>query len=91
MQTVRPAAKQLFCKPSLGETKTQSGFFIPEKAREKLSVAEVINVGAEVKGFEQHEKVVYKPYATIEVKLEGIDYFLIAEEDVLGTIVEVTK
>lgn len=88
MKTVKPASKQLFCKPQEAVTKTKSGFFIPEKNAEKPKVAEVINVGSGVKEFKQKDLVIYKSYSTNDIKLDGEEYFLVNEADVLGAIVE---
>lgn len=88
MQTVKPAPNHLFCKPDEAETKTASGILIQHKMAEKPRTAEVINVGGKVQGYLPKDKIVYKAYSTTELKLEGKDYFLIADEDVLGTIVE---
>lgn len=88
MQTIKPASKQLFCKPEEAVTKTSSGFFIPDKAAEKPKVAEVINVGSSVVEFKPKDRVIYKSYSTNDIKLDGQDYFLISEEDLLGTVVE---
>jgi len=89
MQTIKPASNQLFCKPDEVETMTKSGFFIEAKSAEKPQTANVINVGSEVKGFAQEDRIVYKPYATVDVKLDGVKYFLIDQSDVLGTVVDV--
>lgn len=87
-KTIRPSRNNLFCQAdSAKDVTTASGIFIPSKAIDKPQTAEVINVGADVKGFKQKDTIVYKPYATTEIKLDGKDYFLIAEEDVLGTLV----
>lgn len=89
MQTIKPAARQLFCKQSDKETVTKSGFYISEKTAEKPKTAEVINIGSDVTGFKQKDVIIYKPYATVEIKLEGEEYFLIDQEDVLGTVIDV--
>ena len=87
--TIKPASKQLFCQPDEAEDKkTATGIFIAKQMQEKPQTATVINVGADVKGYAQKDKIVYKPYATTEIKLDGSEFFLIAEEDVLGTLVE---
>lgn len=87
MQTIRPAAKHLFCKQEEAETVTKSGFFLAAEA-EKPQIAEVINVGSEVKGYSQKDRIIYKPYSTTDIKLGNKVYFLVAEEDVLGKVVE---
>lgn len=91
MLTISPAAKQLFCKPEEAETVTKSGFLLSEQAAEKPKIAEVINVGSGIKDYRAHDRVIYKPYTTTDIKLNGKVYFLIAEEDILGIAVEVQE
>lgn len=88
MQTIKPAKNQLFCKPDEAETKTVSGIILTEKATDKPKTAKVINVGDEVTQFKAHDTIVYKTYSTTDIKLDKADYFLIAEDDVLGTVVD---
>jgi chaperonin GroES len=88
MKTIKPASRQLFCKPEEAETKTKSGLFLTGDSVEKPKVAEVINVGSEVKGFKSKDRIVYKPYSTVDLKLERSEFFLIDVDDVLGTVVE---
>jgi len=86
--TIKPSNKILFCKPSEKEQVTKSGFFIPPTAAEAPQIAEVINVGDSVTGFKSKDRIVYKSYCTSDIKLEGVEYFLISEEDVLGVVVD---
>lgn len=89
MQTIKPANNQLFCKREEATSKTKSGILIQNKSAEKPQMAEVINVGKSVESFKPKETIVYKPYATVDISLNKEDYFLINEEDVLGTVIEV--
>jgi chaperonin GroES len=91
LKTVAPAPNQLFCKPDTAETKTETGLWLTESAAEKPRTAEVINVGEGVTGYQQKDTIVYKLYSATEIKLNNEDYFLISEEDVLGTLVEVKE
>lgn len=86
--TIKPAGIQVFCKPDEAETKTQAGIFIPATTAEKPKTATVLAVGPDVKGFKKNDRVIYRSYATTEFKLDGDDYFLVEEQDVLGEIVE---
>lgn len=86
--TIKPSNKILFCKPAAKETQTKSGFFIPPSTAEAPQIAEVINIGDHVTGFKSKDRIVYKSYCTSDIKLEGVEYFLIAEEDVLGVVVD---
>lgn len=88
MQTVKPSKNQLFCKPDEAQTKTASGILLEQKAAERPKTAKVINTGSGVGGFEANDTIIYKPYSISEVKLNGDDFFLVAEEDVLGTVIE---
>lgn len=88
LQTVRPGAKNLFCKPDEAITKTASGFLIAGEG-EKPKTAKVINTGDEVLGFHQGDTIIYKPYSTTDIKVNDEDYFIVAEDDVLGAVVDV--
>ncbi|HVV25529.1 MAG TPA: co-chaperone GroES [Candidatus Saccharimonadales bacterium] len=68
------------------ETKTASGIYLPEKAAEKPKTAKVVAVGSNVKQVKKGDRIVYKSFSTTEVKVEGKDYILVKEEDVLATV-----
>lgn len=68
------------------QTKTASGIFLPENAQEKPKTAKVV---ATAKGATQvavGDRIVYKSYSTTEVKIEGTEYILVKEEDILATV-----
>lgn len=88
MQTIEPASKVLFCRPKDKETKTNSGFILPEAAAMAPQIAEVINTGDGVT-YKPHDEIVYKSYTTSDITLDGTEYFLINEEDVLGKVIAV--
>ena len=65
--------------------KTKSGILLGE-AKEKSAYAVVESVGKEVKDVKKGDKIVYKEYSTTEIKLDGKDYIILKEEDVLATL-----
>lgn len=65
--------------------KTKSGILLGE-AKEKPAYAVVESVGKEVKDIKKGDKIVYKEYSTTEIKLDGKDYIILKEEDVLATL-----
>ena len=76
-------------------TKTASGLYLPDKASEKPKVAKVVAVGPGRIGDDNEivpvnlkpgDRIVYKTYSTTELKLDGTDYILVKEEDVLATV-----
>ena len=89
MHTVQPAKTQIFAKPDKAETKTASGFILAEKSVDRPKTANVINVGKEVTDYYQNDTIIYKSYTTTEIKLNGEEYIMVDEQDVLGKVVEV--
>ena len=65
--------------------KTKSGILLGE-VKEKPAYAVVESVGKEVKDVKKGDKIVYKEYSTTEIKLDGKDYIILKEEDVLATL-----
>lgn len=90
-KTIKPGGKQLFAKPVEADKRTASGIIIAgdNDKRFEPKFATVINVGNEVSKYHQQDTIVYKEYATTEIKLNDDDYILVDEADVLGTVVEV--
>lgn len=89
MQTIKPNRKTIFAKPVEAQRQTRSGILLTDSAMEILKHAEVINIGSDVKEYEPKDMIVFKDYTTTDTKLNGEDYVLVLEEDVLGKIVEV--
>ena len=68
------------------ETKTKSGIYLPEKATEKPKTAKVVAAGPNAKQVKVGDRIVYKSFSTTEVKVNGDEYILVKEEDVLATV-----
>ena len=43
-------------------------------------------MGKDVKDIKKGDKIVYKEYSTTEIKIDGVDYIILKEEDVLATM-----
>lgn len=67
------------------QTKTASGIYLPDNSQEKSLVAKVVAVGPEAT-LKIDDKILYKEYATTEVKVDGTDYLIVRQEDVLATV-----
>ncbi|OGL37685.1 hypothetical protein A3E49_01075 [Candidatus Saccharibacteria bacterium RIFCSPHIGHO2_12_FULL_49_19] len=83
---LQPLADWIVAEQEEAMTKTASGLYLPEAAAEKPKVAKVIKVGPKVKGLKAGDRIVYKSYSTTDIQLEGTDYILVKEEDVLATV-----
>lgn len=87
---IKPLADRVLIEPLPAETKTASGIFIPDTAKEKPQRGTVVAFG---KGTKDHEMtvqlgdtVLYGKYAGTELKLEGKDYLMMREDDILAII-----
>ena len=80
-------AGKVLVKPQAAEEKTSSGIIIPDSAKEKPLKGEVILVGAAKKDEPMEVKsgdvVLYGKYAGTELSVDGEDYLLISQSDVL--------
>ncbi len=92
--TIRPLFDKVVIKNCEAEETTKSGIVLTGNAKEKPQFAEVVAVGPGgiVNGKEVKmvinvgQKVVYSQYAGTPVKLDGTDYIVISQNDVLGII-----
>jgi chaperonin GroES len=83
---VKPLGDYVVAQPEEAQTKTASGLYLPEKATEKPKVAKVLAVGPGAKQVKVDDRILYKSYSPTEVKLDGVDYLLVKEEDILATL-----
>jgi chaperonin GroES len=87
---IKPLADRVLVEPQAAETQTESGIFIPETAKEKPQKGKVVAVG---KGTKKHDMtvkvgdmVLYGKYSGTELKLEGTDYLMMREDDILAIV-----
>jgi len=83
---IKPLADRVVAVREEAKTQTASGIFLPDNAKEKPVLAEVKAVGPDVKGIKVGDKIIYKEYSTTELKIDGVEYLLVKEEDVLATV-----
>ncbi len=83
---LKPLADRIVAVREAAETKTASGLYLPDAAKEKPVVAAVVAVGKDVKEVKVGDRVVYKEYAPTELKHDGKEYLILKEEDVLAVL-----
>jgi chaperonin GroES len=83
---IKPLADRVVAVREEVATKTASGLYLPDNAKEKPVVAKVTATGPEVKTLKVGDKIVYKEYSTTELKVDGTEYLIVKEEDVLATV-----
>ena len=92
--TLVPLGDRVVLKQLEAEETTKSGIVLPGQAQEKPQQAEVIAVGpgGVVEGKEVKmevavgNKVIYSKYAGTEVKLDGEEYIIVKQNDILAVV-----
>ncbi len=88
--SIKPLADRVLVLPMAAETKTASGIYIPDTAKEKPQKGKVVAVGPGTKDDQVTVKigntVLYGKFSGTELKLDGIDYLMMRESDILGTV-----
>lgn len=92
---VRPLGDKILVKRLEAEEKTASGIYLPEKAKEKPQQAKVIRVG-DGRSLENGERapftvkegdtVIIGKWGGSEIKVEGEDYLVMSEDEVLAVV-----
>jgi len=92
---VRPLHDRVLVKRFSEEEKSKGGIIIPDTAKEKPAEGEVIAVGqgrvaddGKVRPLDvkKGDKVLFGKYAGNEIKIEGAEFLMMREEDILGVI-----
>jgi chaperonin GroES len=82
---IKPLADRVVAVREVAATQTASGIYLPDTAKEKPTLANVVATGADVKEVKVGDKIVYKEYSTTELKIDGTEYLIVKEEDILAT------
>ena len=92
---IKPMEDRVLVKPIESESKTASGIYLPESAKEKPVRGEVISTGPGKRldngqraqmSVKKGDTVVYGKYAGTEVELKGDKLLILRESELLGVI-----
>ena len=91
---IRPLGDRVVIKNVEAEETTKGGLLLASASKEKPQMAEVLAVGPggnvdgkEVKMYvEKGQKVIYSKYAGTEVKLDGEEYIIVRQSDILAIV-----
>ncbi|HBX53709.1 MAG: co-chaperone GroES [Bacteroidetes bacterium RIFOXYB2_FULL_35_7] len=87
---IKPLADRVLVEPQEAEMKTASGIYIPDTAKEKPLKGKVIAVGGGTKDEKMevavNDIVLYGKYAGTELSIEGKDYLIMRQSDILAIV-----
>ncbi|MBO9151420.1 MULTISPECIES: co-chaperone GroES [Chitinophaga] len=88
--SIKPLADRVIVKPAAAEEKTAGGIIIPDTAKEKPQRGTVVAAGPGKKdepvSVKVGDTVLYGKYSGTEISLEGDDYLIMRESDILAVI-----
>ena len=89
---IQPINGRILVKPFEAKDKTSGGIYLPDTAKEKLQEGEVIAVAEDATDeVAVGNRIIYKELGGTEVKVEGEDYILLIEDDLLAKYEAVDK
>ncbi|HHV03706.1 MAG: co-chaperone GroES [Bacteroidales bacterium] len=87
---IKPLADRVVVQPQEAETKTASGLYIPDTAKEKPQRGKIVAVGSGKKDepmeLKEGDMVLYGKYAGTEINFDGEEYLIMRQSDVLAII-----
>ncbi len=92
---IRPLSDRVLIKRLDVDEMTKGGIIIPDTAKEKPQEGEVVAVGdgrilddgsVQPLHVKPKDKVLFSKYGGTEITLDGVDYLILREEDILGII-----
>lgn len=87
---IKPLADRVIIEPKAAEEKTASGIFIPDTAKEKPQRGTIVAAGPGTKDVVMEVKVgdevLYGKYAGTELNIDGVDYLIMKQSDILAIV-----
>ena len=93
---IRPLGDKILVKRDEPTSRTESGIYLPETAKDKPKQGKIVAVGNGILNKETGEylpfsvkkgdAVIFSSYAGPEVKIDTVDYLIMTEEDLLGVV-----
>jgi chaperonin GroES len=92
---VKPLGDRVVVKPMSSEEKTKGGIILPDTAKEKPVIGEIVAVGAGKRtddgklipmDVKVGDKVLYGKYSGTEVSIDNTEYLIMRENDIFGIL-----
>ncbi len=87
MKKIEPLGARVLIRPLEQEARTASGLLLPETAKEKPQMGEVVAVGDDESiKLKVGDQVLFAKYSGTEFKLDGVEYLLMECSDILARL-----
>ncbi len=92
---IKPLHDRVLVQPADAKEEVKGGIIIPDSAKEKPQEGKVVAVGSgkiaddgstRAMAVKKGDKVIYSKYAGSEIKIDGVEYLLMREDDILGIV-----
>lgn len=86
-KSITPLFARVVVQPKTKEETTATGIVLPDTlSKEKPMEGEIIATGPDCKAVKKGDNVLFKKYSPTEIKIDGVEYFILDEEDLLGKL-----
>ncbi len=85
---IQPLGTRVLIRPIEQEAKTASGLLLPETAKEKPQMGEVMAIGDETEDIpvQVGQKVLFPKYTGTEIKIDGVEHLIMEASDLLAVV-----
>ena len=84
---LKPLGHRLLVEYHEPQTKTAGGIYIPDSAKERPQEGVVLAVGKDVEEIKAGDHVIFGKYSPDKIVMDGVEYAVIKDEDVMGILV----
>jgi len=86
-KTIQPLGLRVLVRPVEQEAKTSSGLLLPETAKEKPQIGDVIAIGDDEEiNVKVGQKVLFPKYTGTEIKLDSVEHIIMDATDLLAIV-----
>ena len=85
---LKPMADNILLKQHEAAETTSSGIILATTTKEKPAIYEVVSVGPDCHDVAAGDKVVVSKFVGTEIKLDGIDYKFVKQDDILAVVLD---
>lgn len=85
---IQPLGSRVLLRPIQEQSRTSSGLYIPDTAKEKPQTGEVVAIGDNTEEIKVTvgQKVLFPKYTGTEIKIEGVEHIIMNADDILAIV-----